>query len=258
MSSIFYTRVVINNKQRITGTAQDFTVDLKESYGLQQISHIAVESVTVPNLQYNITTSTNTLRISIGGGLTQSLVLAEGQYDISQFMTAIQNGLDALSGVAEWTITQDAINRKIQFLNSNQTFTIFHTASTMYNEIGLTDGVDRTAVLSGANWVVNANRVPDLGGISCAFIHSNALANSSTINARVGAISVLTYVSFADTPFGGLAHRQINDIELSKIRFSQPRNLSVIDIKVRTENGSLITMQNGEVQVVLRCYYELN
>ena len=257
MSSIFYTRVVINNKQRITGTARDFTVDLKESYGLQQISHIAVESITVPNLQYNVTSSTNSLRISIGGGLTQTLTIEQGQYDISQFMLAIQNGLDTLSGLAEWTISQDAISRKIQFLNSNQTFTIFHTASTMYNEVGITDGIDRIAVASGPNWVVVANRVPDLGGVSCAFIHSNALANSSTINARVGAISVLSYVSFADTPFGGLAHRAINDIELSKIRYSQPRNLSVVDIRVRTEDGSLIDMQNGEVQIVLRCYYEM-
>ena len=257
MSSIFYTRVVINNKQRITGTARDFTVDLKESYGLQQISHIAVESITVPNLQYNVTSSTNSLRISIGGGLTQTLTIEQGQYDISQFMLAIQNGLDTLSGLAEWTISQDAISRKIQFLNSNQTFTIFHTASTMYNEVGITDGIDRIAVASGPNWIVVANRVPDLGGVSCAFIHSNALANSSTINARVGAISVLSYVSFADTPFGGLAHRAINDIELSKIRYSQPRNLSVVDIRVRTEDGSLIDMQNGEVQVILRCYYEM-
>ena len=257
MSSIFYTRVVINNKQRITGTARDFTVDLKESYGLQQISHIAVESITVPNLQYNVTSSTNSLRISIGASLTQTLTIEQGQYDISQFMLAIQNGLDTLSGLAEWTISQDAISRKIQFLNSNQTFTIFHTASTMYNEVGITDELDRVAVASGPNWVVVANRVPDLGGVSCAFIHSNALANSSTINARVGAISVLSYVSFADTPFGGLAHRAINDIELSKIRYSQPRNLSVVDIRVRTEDGSLIDMQNGEVQIVLRCYYEM-
>ena len=257
MSSIFYTRVIINNKQRLTGTANNFTVDLKESYGLQQISHIAVESVSVPNLQYNILSTNDSFKISIGGGPTLTCTIAFGQYDISQFMLAIQNALDILSGVPEWTISQDPINRRIQFLNSNQTFTLEHTDSTMFNEIGLTDTLDFIAVASGPNWIVNAIRVPDLGGVTGAFVHSNALANSAAINARVGSISVLTYLSFADVPFGAIGSRQVNDIELSKIRYSQPRNLSVIDIKIRTEDGTLLDVQGGEVQIVARCYYEM-
>lgn len=257
MSSIFYTRVILNNKQRISGNANNFTIDLKQSYGLQQITHVAVESVSVPNLQYNITSANQSFRISIGGGLTQTCTIAFGQYDITTFMQAIQDQLDVLSGLAEWTVSQNAINRRIQFLNANQTFTIFHASSTMYNEIGLTEGEDFTAVVAGANWVINAIRVPDLGGVSGAFIHSSALANSAAINARVGAISVLTYLSFADVPFGAIGSRQINDIELSKIRFSQPRNLSVVDIKVRTEDGTLLNVQGGEVQVILRAYYEM-
>jgi len=257
MAEIFYKRVILNNRQRISGTANNFTIDLKETFNLQGVTHIAVESLSVPNLQYNVTATTNSFRIRIGGGLTQTCTIAEGQYDITTFMTAIQNKLDTLSGVAEWTISQDTLTRKIKFTNSNQTFEIIQGTSTMLETIGLDIDVSRSAVAEGLQWVIYADYLPDLGGVQMAYFHSDSLANSSTINGTFGAISVLSYVSFNDTPFGGTATRYVTDLELGKIRFSQPRNLSVIQCKIRDVDGNLLDIGNSEAQCVFRAYFEI-
>jgi len=259
MAEIYYKRVVLNNTQRISGTANSFIIDLKDTFNLQGVTHIAVESLSVPNLQYNVTATTNNFKIRIGAGLTQDCTISAGQYDISTFLSAIQGALDTLSGVAEWTITQDNLTRKLKFSNANQTFTIVEGGSTMLKVLGFDFSIQKTATQDapGSPYIMYAEYMPDLGGAQSAFWHSDTLANSSTINGDVGSINLLSYLSFHDTPFGGVCTRHINDIELSKIRYSQPRNLSVIRCAIRDVDRNLLDIGNAEAQLVFRAYYEI-
>jgi len=250
MTSIYYTRVILSSHQKISGENNNFTVELKESYGLQQISHIAVESASIPKLEYNINSRNNILMFKYGLGLMIPLVFNPGQYDITTLLTTLKNKLDTSAGGIFFTVSQDSITRKITITSSGQAFE-FGSGSTIFGVLGFVPG---TTVIG--NLSVTALRLPDLGGTLTAFVHSNALANGSTLNASVGSISVLTSVDFSDVPFGSYGHFQTSDIELSKIRFSQPRNLSVIDVKVRDIDGNLLTIDNSEVLVVIRCYYE--
>ena len=259
MAEIYYRRVILNNTQRISGTANAFTIDLKETFNLQNVTHIAVESLSVPNLQYNVSSTTNTFKIRIGAGLTQDCTIDPGQYDISTFLSALTGALDTLSGVAEWTLTQDTLTRKLKFSNSNQIFTIVEGGSTMLKILGFDFSVQKTATHlgPGSPYTMYAEHMPDLGGAQSAFWHSDTLANSSTINGSTGSINLLSYLSFHDTPFGGVCTRHINDIELSKIRYSQPRNLSVIRCAIRDVDRNLLDIGNSEAQLVFRAYYEI-
>ena len=257
MSSIYYTRVILSSHQKISGENNSFTVDLKDSYGLQQISHIAVESATVPNLEYNVNSRNNRLWFKYGLFPAVPLDFVPGQYDITQLMTELKSKMDTVAGGLFFTITQDPITRRIIIVSSAMTSFEFEPQSTMYEILGFVPGT--TVVSSNVVYgtpAVEASRLPDLGGVQTAFVHSNALANGSTINATVGSISVLTSVPFSDVPFGAYGHFQTSDIELSKIRFSQPRNLSVVDIRIRDVDGNLLNIGNSEVQVIIRCYYE--
>jgi hypothetical protein len=258
MSSIYYTRVVLSSHQKISGENNSFIIDLKESYGLQQISHIAVESATVPNLEYNINSRNNRIFFQYGLSPAAPLDFQEGQYDITTLMSELKSKMDTVAGGLFFTITQDPLTRKISIVSSAATVFSFLPSSlgfpsTMYEIIGFVPGT--TVISTPITPTVIAARLPDLGGTQTAFIHSQALASGSTVNST-GSISILTSVPFHDVPFGAYGHYQTSDIELSKIRFSQPRNLSVVDIKVRDVDGNLLEISNSEVQVVIRCYYE--
>jgi len=259
MSNLYYKRVVINSDQRLnesTTSTNNFSVDIKDSFDLQGISHIAVESVSCSNLQYNINSSNNVIRVD-NGGLSVSLTMTQGQYDITQFMTALQALLNTLAPT--FTVSQDAITKKLLIESTGPQFTFHKASTTMDKVIGLSFGtsVGISSSIVGLVETIIPTNVPNLGGLDAVFFHSRQLAGHSASNATVGTISLLSYMSFFDIPFGGSGTRYVNDIEMSKIRYSQPRNISVIDIKARDVNGNLVELQNSPVQIIIRCYYSI-
>ena len=137
MANLYYKRVVINSDQRLNESASstnNFSVDIKDSFDLQGISHIAVESVSCSNLQYNINSSNKVIRVD-NGFLSVSLTMAEGQYDISQFMTALQALLNTLAPT--FTVSQNAITKKLLIESTGAQFTFHKAATTMDKIIGL-------------------------------------------------------------------------------------------------------------------------
>ena len=182
MTSIYYTRVVLSSHQKISGENNSFTVDLKDSYGLQQISHIAVESATVPNLEYNINARNSRLWFKYGLFPAVPLDFVHGQYDITQVMTELKSKMDTVAGGLFFTITQDPITRRIVIVSSAATAFEFEPQSTMYEILGFIPGttVISSTVVFGTP-AIEAIRLPDLGGTQTAFIHSNALANGQLL-----------------------------------------------------------------------------
>ena len=96
---------------------------------------------------------------------------------------------------------------------------------------------------------------PDLSGINSVYIHSEALSDGSGIDASKGIINLVESVSMATTAYGTFAYKQNMDAEFSTINYTMPRNLNVIDIRLRDREGNLLNIGTKRLTLMVKMYY---
>jgi hypothetical protein len=232
----------------------DFFVSLKEKFYTQQIQRIMVKEATVPNCFYNISNGinngkqNNTLNYkAIDMGLSATITMPEGQYNIDQFMATLIALFAAQGRVV--VITQDDITQKLIFNFVIQT-TIHESPSTMAPVIGITSDL---TCLAGVNTFSMFS--PDLSGINEVNIHSSAIAEAHGIDSNTGLISLVERVSLHDIPYGSFGYKQNNDNELATIFYEQPRNLNRLDIRLRDGQGALLNIGTKKMSLVLKVFF---
>ncbi len=250
-------RLILNSKDRDPFTSRsstEFTVSLHDQ-DLTAVKMLTVESVSVSNLVYNVNETNNVLDWEEDGGSIAHgpQTLAVGQYDIDDFIVLLQTLLNT-TGTSTFQVTQETHTQKLKITNTSTTFEFKYATSTAFKLIGFAEQ-DLTSVKESGVDVLYANYTPDLGGVDKLYIHSKTLAESNTISSSVGSASVLTYISFSDTPFGNSNTRYINDERLEMVTYSTPRTLNRIDMKVRDESGNIVDLNNSNVVVILKIYY---
>jgi len=251
-----YKRVIINSKDRnkqYNDNPNNFIVNIKDGFHLQQITKIQVESVTISNLQYNINRNNNVILWQEGiAGPQISRTIEPGQYTTQELIDELIIQLNSI-GSATFNVTQDAITKKIIITNTSVLFKIYKESS-INPVIGLSSDSDNNSVLLLGVNTLTSPFLPNLGGLDMVFIHSRSLAGQESINTYKGVSSVLSYLSLGDTPFGATTSRFIPDQEIEQIIYSVPRNIKNIDIKVRDEYGQLVDLSGSNVIIVLRVF----
>jgi hypothetical protein len=96
---------------------------------------------------------------------------------------------------------------------------------------------------------------PDLSGINSVYIHSEALSDGSGIDASKGIINLVESVSMATTAYGTFAYKQNTDTELCTINYTMPKNLNVIDIRLRDREGNLLNIGTKRLTLLVKMYY---
>jgi hypothetical protein len=96
---------------------------------------------------------------------------------------------------------------------------------------------------------------PDLSGINSVYIHSEALSDGSGIDASKGIINLVESVSMATTAYGTFAYKQNTDTELCTINYTMPKNLNVIDIRLRDREGNLLSIGTKRLTLMVKMYY---
>ena len=253
--------LVINSKDKQTGTNGDFTVQFNDS-SCQQVQKVLVKEIFVPNVFYNISNGpsrkNNTLTLSQNGLPNSVIIIQEGQYNIDLLMTTLKNSIDSvLIDGAIVTITRSSTTFKLTFsftgagTAANNNVQFFTSGASIANVIGLENDSDNSAVLIMDN-------IYNLVGSEYVQIHSPQVGEVHGLDAGAsGYISLVDTISLSNTPFGGTAYKQNNDDELAEILYEQPKNLSRISIVLRDEQGNKLSLPNNtNCSIILKIYFD--
>lgn len=256
--------VVISSDDKDPGSVSNsnFKVTLRERYATQSIDRIMVKEVICPNAFYNISDgdsakgngpANNILLIDSSGTGQLSISIPAGQYNILQFIATLQAQMNIIlsSYTASVLIQRDDITNLLSFTFTGAFIFNFLSISPMAQVLGFST----TLSYIPTTQIIRMTEPPDLSGINSVYIHSEALSDGSGIDASKGIINLVESVSMATTAYGTFAYKQNMDAEFSTINYTMPRNLNVIDIRLRDREGNLLNIGTKRLTLMVKMYY---
>tara|TARA_R110000868_G_C10961362_1_gene768520 strand:+ start:182 stop:967 length:786 start_codon:yes stop_codon:yes gene_type:complete len=245
--------ISVSSDDRFEGSVTSFSVDLKDTFLTQTVRSVVPYMVQIPHLFYNIRSSyevNNVLSIRYSN-VIHNITLPEGQYTLSQIIPALT------------ALINDALpvgNKDVVITSSPNTFQLTFTfllavefmVSSMFDPLGFETqtalNVEQTAPLP-----IN------LQGITMIYLHSPEIGELHTIDPgrSGGYISMIAPVSLHDTPFGGTAYFQANEVNLADIVFTNTsKNISIVRFVLRTSRGTVVQLPNNHnIQIVLKVLF---
>lgn len=231
----------INSVDRISGNASAFVVPhhrFNDSFAYR------VCQVLIPYTFYNVTSNYNVFSI-MSGATIYNVTLPVGQYNLSQFITALQTGLNALA-VGVFTITTDPITYNMTITNATIPFTYIGTS----NSYQIT-GYGQSNI--GPSLSITAPNIYNLGGTDYIDIISTQLAHSDTkvISSKFTSSTLIQRIptnqySFGQTILFMTRHPHI---------FTTKLNLTEdIEINLQDNNGNIINLNGRDWELVLKYY----
>ena len=248
-------RLVINSRDKQTGTNTNFTVQFNDNI-TQSVVKIQVLDVFIPNQFYNIDSSNNYIEYKQGINLVNfNDTITPGQYNIDQLITALETKINAqLTGGAATTITKNEFTNQLTFTTAG--------AVPVNNQLQLIDTSTIKEILgfeqtTGSLDILTLPFAWNLNPLQYVQVHSQDLASSNGLDGGASAtISLLETVSLVETPYGGVAHYEALDSELVEIIYDDVRVLNQIRIKLRNASGRLLELpDNHHVTIIVKAYY---
>ena len=251
--------IVINSRDKISGSNTDFTVQFNDSLS-QEVLKIVVKEIFIPNQFYNIENDgkrkNNTLILNQNGLGEVGITVTEGQYNIDSLMVALKTAIDAvLVDGAIVTITKNNTTNKLTFTftgsvtpaNNNVSFV---STSLLKSLMGFEDTIVQQTILS-MPYPWNLNQ------LQYVQIHSPELASAHGMDASANTtINLLETLSLTFAGFGGVAYKQSNDDELHEILYDDQRVLQQIRIKLRDSDGNILSLPpNHHCTIIVKAYF---
>ena len=250
--------IVLNSKDKDEGSNTDFVLSFNDS-SIQQVSKVLIKDLFIPNLFYNVNERNNVLFFKQNAEAIKSITIPEGQYNVDTLSAEIKTQLETkLVFGTVVDITRSNITFKFTFTFSgavtpaNNEVIFYQDTSTIRDVIGLLQ------TTNPASNIIVMDTVFNLKGVEIVQVHSPEIGEMHGLDAgATGYISLLETVSLATTPFGSVSHRQNNDDELAMILYEQPKNLSIVRIVIRDEQGVKLTLpDNAHVSVMLKIFFD--
>ena len=250
--------IVLNSKDKDEGSNTDFVLSFNDS-SIQQVSKVLIKDLFIPNLFYNVNERNNVLFFKQNAEAIKSITIPVGQYNVDNLATELKTQLESqLVFGTVVDITRSNITYKYTFTFSgavspaNNQVIFYQDTSTIRDVIGLLQ------TTSPASNIIVMDTVFNLKGVEIVQVHSPEIGEMHGLDAgATGYISLLETVSLATTPFGSVAHRQNNDDELAMILYEQPKNLSIVRIVIRDEQGVKLSLpDNAHVSVMLKIFFD--
>lgn len=230
----------------------NFTVDLKETYLTQRVVSIRPYQAWVPNVFYNIRSSqgiiNNAIQLDENGVGVANITIPEGQYTITEFITALTAAINAALTASVVAITIDPASKKLifTFVGNTIAFDADITAvNNMMPVIGLASDKAYAAVQT-MDYPYN------LRGYDMVYIHSKTIGKGNLIDGDSGLISTIASVSFDNAEFGSMGYYQATYKDIDEISFTDPIDMSVVEIKLRDNKGNILDIGLDDMTIILR------
>lgn len=255
--------IYISNDDKLIDESKsnsEFICYLKERVSVQQSNYAILKTISLPNVFYNVRgTAYGAIQNNVfvfqeqAPLATFAVSVPEGQYLIADYITALENAMNAVLVSGTVAITQDPITFKLTFTCTGTAISIFSgsNGNTSYQLVGA-DETNNTAF----NAVITLDNLPDLSGIQNVYIESRELAPAQGNDPTFGLINIVGQINLSETAFGAYAYYQANDDELATINYKNERNIERIDIRVVDGQGNTLPVGNGRVALSIKYFYD--
>lgn len=240
--------ISLNSRNRVRGTTTDFICHLGPEVRNYNFKRLVVKSVNFPNLQYNINSNNNVLRIvtDVDGVLTYNIPV--GQYNITQLNNNLNSGLSALA-TNTITVSLGTTSNLLSVAIDVGTVQVLSDAvSTAAATLGFTQN---SAVAAS----VTADRIIRLNGLTQVYIRSNALSVDNLHSSDGQAKSYLTSIQIREA-FGSYVYYEPQFSEMASVNFKNRIKLdSDIDIQLLDQDENVLDIGTHDVDIELVGYY---
>lgn len=212
-----------------------------------RVKSIVLVAAVVPNKHYNVNSNNNVLRYDTGGAVA-SIVVPVGQYSTTTLIAYLQSQL------AGSTWTQSTLNYLINVASAgvlNLYSVDTDPLSTLAPYLGL--NTDVALNISASDF----ENMPDLNGMDMFLIESQTLASNNMISSlSTGAVSSKNVIACIpiDVTWGANQTYEYNGSEDSRVTFTDPRNITNIDIKITDQHHNSLSLQSPST-FIFRVYY---
>jgi hypothetical protein len=233
----------------------DFVVSATSDI-LQRVVGLRVRSVAFRNTFNNITDNNNKFVFDIDGVGPAVFNIPPGYYNITEFLQAVEDRLNAVPSLVGSTVVIDPFTNKITITTpvgikwapndrkreqSNPLSDIlgFNPYQTDYTSF---------------NTIQTALGLPTLAGPINLNVYSRSLAENTYIDAdSKNLLNILTSVPI-HTPYGTAEIYESSSDNIDLIKYRSPRDLTTIDIRLRDNRGYLLDYSD-EIVIVLELFY---
>lgn len=127
----------IDSRDRLSGSSSsaDFTVELPEA--VVGIKKVTLKQVNIPNTIYNVRTGVNDIFRVTRGGTPYIYTIAAGAYTITNLLSTIQTGINALDANT-YTLTYSTTTMKVTIAGAGAFIINWSVTASCYYELGFT------------------------------------------------------------------------------------------------------------------------
>jgi hypothetical protein len=256
MSNHNLCKITSFNKVGADDTTDDFSVNFENHRSLHQIVRIVIKSVDIPNVFYNINSygydidnlGNNTYRWIDTTSVLQTRVLPVGQYNVTEFLTALNLLLPDHSY---------ALNPVTKKMVGTATSTIRFLNRTDGNLMAGALGIKTTSIAPVLTYT--AQHMPQLEGIESVYILSNTAGQSNLLSPNSNTFPLLLHVPLT-VPFGAIEHYVSPQDKLDSITYPNYSNgisFRKLDIKVVDKYGHGLSLGGLDINIILKIYHNL-
>jgi hypothetical protein len=198
--------------------------------------YLSLQSAVIPYSFYSINSTNNTL-IVYSNSTTYTVVVPEGNYNITQMITALLNGLGGL-----FSITYNSITNKITITNTTYDFTI-KKEGTINHALGFLEKTDTSSISRTltSTYIVNLNQIRAV----------NVEIDMPTYNINVAQKlnqNILATIPVVTQPFGMIYYENNNNFRINM----WDCKIDSIRIKMIDNYGNLISFNGVNYQLTLQ------
>ena len=260
-------RISAHDRTDLNDSTSAFSVDVPSGVeSFRNVLAIQLISATIPTSFYNIDTydlsRTDPKLEFYYNGVFTSLTIPRGQYVIivdrtaspfpaNDLLTVIETQFAAVTGSAI-TWSYDTVKNLLSITHASNTLEIKQDNLVDFNiwdKLGFQKAQGPALSLTG-------DTLPNISGAQELFIHVARLANNTIDLDKENGISLISSV-FIDSPFGSTNHYSISSSMANLIKYSAPRTIDYLDIRLRDARGRLIDLNFQDWNMIIRSYYTI-
>lgn len=230
--------LLIQSKDRLSGTHNNFTVKLPNPYS--NVRAIKLLSAFIPNTVYNITSSNNTFIFNEGGS-NLTATLTAGAYSVFDLVTELETKLDA-AGANTYTVSYSAVTFKLT-ITSTANYTII--GGTILNILGFE--AQLVAGLTFSSTYAVRLHIP-----KSYMVQIKELANDNvrtTASNQYSNFIITSQVNSSDIDYH--YHNTHYNVYVN----SNIPTLTQLSISIFDENGSLLDLNGSDWAFMVQFYY---
>lgn len=225
MHIIYSGLLFIDSSQRTSGTSSSFDILLNQEVPMDSLK---LQSVTIPNTFYNITSSNNSFTVTEGAN-TVSVSLTPGLYSINTLLTLLGTALtDNATLTGTYTCTLDSITQYVT-ISCTTNFTVISTGA-LARQLGFVNATAQAGTEV-------ATELYDLSSLREVYIQVTNIPVSSLFNS--GVRNIIGKVPLVGAQFGEIVYHSY-DSEATMINFVSTELVDTIGISLVDSSGNLM------------------